>query len=484
VPPPVSAADVDVVAARYTDRAADAARRLGVRVEDVTPLLARAAADAIDAAATPPYPLADQDAVTGRWFREVRTAAARDRSLRALPPRRGLDPREARLEDALAGLDERRMLALLFRDSYDLPWPAVATALGLSEGDAATVVAEARVRLLDALGEDSGDPLSGHPSIAGVGFGTLGRLADGQPEADDPQLPVRQRHVEGCATCSSFIDAQQRAHRALAGLAVRGLSEADREEVIEQVGARAASVLPATLAGAVVIRTATEPRERPPLLLLLGIGALLALLLGIGLGALLSRKHAPANRQAVVTPLLTTAPPFATDPPKPSPTASSALPTPSALPSPTPIATAAPTPSPTPSPTPRARPTATTAAPTTSAAAPVVTTVAPSSTAAAPTTTAAPSTSAAATPALTLAPSSGPSLQMITVSGTGFTPTKDVTVTYGQAAVGAQATNTATVGSDGSFTTTVQASGAPGQHTVSAMDTGGASTSASFTQTS
>lgn len=491
----VSADLLATVVETYADRVCDMTRRLGCPPEQVVGVVERSGLALVELCAGTPDQVVD---VAGRWFADTRALAVRARGDAAAlgfasPPGADAGPlagdgATASLEAALATLDERRRLALLLRDSYDLPPLAVAVALGLSVADAQTVVAEARLRLLETRDAGTAPTLAGHVQVAGVGLGTLGALADGSAdrldETQDPTLTARRRHVGSCSSCAAVLDAQTRARTAMAGLPVLARPEEEREPLLDHVIARGDAVLPTEAQAATAGMVDAPGRRR--LGPLIGVALAIAAVLGIAVGALSAGKGSGSPAVAPpptvpAVPATPTATPTQTATPSDS-TSTSAGDFPSATASPTPSsapasASAAPTAaSPTPSrppsrsPTPSRRPNPSQSPSRSPSRSPTRS----SPPAAAPATTAPPPTSPAATGArLMLAPDHGATGSVFAVQGSGFTPGATVAITYaGSPAPSAVADGT------GSFATSVAATGALGPNAVTASD--GTNTASSF----
>jgi len=497
----VSADLLATVVETYADRVCDMTRRLGCPPEQVAGVVERSGLALVELCARTPDQVVD---VAGRWFADTRALAVRASGDAAAlgvaalgvaalgvasPPGADAGPlagdgATASLEAALATLDERRRLALLLRDSYDLPPLAVAVALGLSVADAQTVVAEARLRLLETRDAAAAPTLAGHVQVAGVGLGTLGALADGSAdrldETQDPTLTARRRHVGSCSSCAAVLDAQTRARTAMARLPVLARPEEEREPLLDHLIARGDAVLPTEAQPATAGMVDAPGRRR--LGPLIGVALAIAAVLGIAVGALSAGNGSgspavapPPTLPAV--PATPTATPTQTATPSTS-TSTSAGDFPSATASPThssaptsasaPPTAASPTPSrpPSRSPTPSRRPNP--------SQSPSRSPTRSSPPATAPATTAPPPTSPAATGArLLLAPDHGATGSLFAVQGSGFTPGATVAITYaGSPAPSAVADGT------GSFATSVAATGALGPNAVTASD--GTNTASSF----
>jgi hypothetical protein len=468
----VSRETVAAVVQRCADRVSDLARRLGASPDQARMVVERAAAALIDEAATRPRELGD---LAGRWFRDVRALVAglRAEGLLADPvtSRRRAKTPEEQLEKALVTLDERRVVALLLRDSYDLPLASVAAGLGLSVTDGATVVAEARLRLLEVLEAQPAPTLAGHPAVAGISFGSLGRHADGSLGMEDAQFAARQRHVQTCAMCAGFVDAQRRARRSVAGLRVNALADGDHEELVERMTMLAAQRLPTQQELQALLASVRDSSQGPSLRLVGVLAGLTAVLLGTLLGVATADRGGTGGNPSVAAAgpsVALTGPsdsPSPSAPPSPSASVTSSV-TASATvrASVTPSRLATPTRRPSPSRIPSLTPTS---APVTSRA---------------PHSSSVPNTVPAG---ISLSPTSGPNNSTVTVTGRGFRPGATVTVTYSSSLGLVQSTNRATVGEDGTFSTSIVAadpSGIPGPHNVNASD-GARSASATFTAT-
>jgi DNA-directed RNA polymerase specialized sigma24 family protein len=456
-----SADGVSALVARLADRAADLVLRTGVAPERAGRLVETSAMTLVTALATDPSSVADP---AGVWFATLHADAVRARD--ADPPRpppahrrttrhhvggaAEADPASA-VEQAFARLDERRALALLLRDSYDLPWASIGPALGVSEQDGVTVVAEARQQLLQALDGTESVQLAAHGALSGISYATLAQLADADAvEQHDPLGVARAQHVRGCTRCAEFIAAQRAARRALAALPVRALPDVEHERIVRAVEERATSLLPS----AASLQSQAEA-ARPPSLLLSVLLLAGAAAVGVTIGALVAHD---AHDSAVAAPVV------ASSAASPS-TAPPASATPSATPSTSPSVSASPASSPT------------------ALAAPSRT--APTSTrtsrAVVPPPTSGPA-SQAVPAAITLSPTGGPAGTVITVSGVGFTPGDTVTVTYRHGLIGSSS-STATVAADGTFVAQVTANDTlAGSHLVTARDQHGISASSTFEQ--
>jgi hypothetical protein len=329
---------------------------------------------------------------------------------------------------------------------------SIGPALGLSETDGVTVVAEARQQLLHALDGSEPVQLAAHGALSGISYGTLARLADADAiDQHDPLGVARSQHVRGCARCGAFVLAQRAARRAVTALPVRALPDVEHDRIVRAVQSHAASLLPS----AASLQTQAEA-PRPPSLLLAALLLIGAAGVGVTVGALVA--HRPHPPTVTIGPVVSVGPSTSASPtPGPSRSASaSASPSVSASPTASATASAAATPSRRPS------------------------TVRSPSAVAPPASSPPPSQPVAA--AITLSPTGGPSGTVITVSGVGFTPGDQVTVTYRHGLIGSSSSS-ASVGPDGTFTATVTANDTfAGTHLVTARDQHGLSASTSFEQ--
>src|SRR5688572_4688922 len=175
---------------------------------------------------------------------------------------------------------------LLLRDSYDLPATSVGAALGTDEAGALELVGRARLAFLPLVDAVPALSVPAHQSD----LGALARIGEGGPVA--ARDATVRRHALSCDSCRELTDGQQRAHLLLSGLTVIALPEADRVGVLSRVEDQAYAVLP-TAAGLVAFEEEEywedddEPRLLSPLLVLLAL--VVAGMLGIGLGLLLTR---------------------------------------------------------------------------------------------------------------------------------------------------------------------------------------------------
>ena len=443
--PGVSSEDLLAAVRVHLDRVHDAVRRLGCEPEPAVEVVEASAVDLVEVVAARPETV--EDAV-GWWFARARALGRRVATRADLPLGGGVlavDEDQQVLAEALDALPERERVALLLRDSYDLPPASVGAALGTDADGAMELVGRARLAFLPLVDDEPPPAVPAHQGD----LGALARLAEATPVA--ARDATARRHALSCVACRSVTDGQQRAHLLLTGLTVVAMPEADRAGVLSRVEEVATGLLPsnADLVLAGELEEWEEDDEPPrlfsPLLVLLAL--VLAVLGGLGVGLLVSRDGGP-DRLAGADGSLPPGLDLASPPPPPARTLASP-------------------------------PTVQTAPPETTVF------VIP------PPTQAPPSPAAVATPAgptdplsLTLSPDTGPNGQEVEVSGKGFAPETEVRIDYLDTAgspTGSQAVVTTDVA--GRFTTTIAAfdpSAVPGPHEVVATD--GASTArATFT---
>ena len=425
-------ADELVAAVRvHGDRVHDAVRRVGCAPQAAVDVVHASATELVDAVATEPEVV--QDAV-GWWFARAWSLGHSEATRSDVPVGAGLlagDDEQGAVAHALDALPDQDRLALLLRDSYDLPEQSVATALGTSADEAMARIARARLALLPLLG------LAAPAVPAHVeDLGALARLGEPRPVA--ARDARARRHAEGCLECSDVLEAQSRVSRRLAGLSVVALPPAARAAVLADVDARAHDLLPG---GAPPLpgtwsEDGERPRREPRLSPLVALASLLlAALVGAATGRALAEQDEPVRRvggEVTLPPGVSFA--------SPPPSADASPPSPPTVPPqrprtsvfvvpPPPLPTPTPTPTPTPSPTPSRTP-----------------------------------------PALALSPQSGPNGTAVTVSGVGFDPGQQVRVAYlgvdGEP-TGSQAL--AAADAEGRFSTGLAAqdpAGEPGPHEI------------------
>ena len=438
-PAPVGVSAEDVVAAVrvHADRVHDAVRRIGCDPDAAVQVVEESAVDLVEVVAARPETV--EDAV-GWWFARARALGRRVATRSAeLPIGHGVlavDEDQEVLAEALEELPERERVALLLRDSYDLPATSVGAALGTDADGAMELVGRARLSFLPLVDDEPAPQVPAHVGDLG-GLARIGQ--GGQVAARDA---TTRRHALSCDGCRTLTDAQQRAHLLLTGLTVVALPERDRAGVLARVEERAYDVLPTSASLLREVETEEEywddeeePRLFSPLLALLSL--VVAVLLGLGIGLLLSRSggvgsllaggRAPADVELLVPP--SQAPEVLVSPPTieaPRPRTTVFVIPPSPPPPP-------PEPSPEPSPPPAQDPVG-----------------------------------------LTVDPASGPNGALLTVSGTGFTPGAEVSLVYLDP-TGADTGSRSVVTADarGRFTgelTAQDPNNLPGRHTIQASD--------------
>lgn len=434
VPTGVAAEDLVAAIRVHADRVHDAVRRIGCDADAAVQVVEESAVDLVEVVAARPETVDD---AVGWWFARARALGRRVATRSADLPLGGgvlsVDEDQQILAEALDELPERERVALLLRDSYDLPATSVGAALGTDEHGAMEVVGRARLAFLPLVDDEPALAVPAHQAD----LGALARIGEGGPVA--ARDATVRRHALSCDACREITDGQQRAHQLLSGLTVIALPEADRVGVLSRVEAQAYAVLPS--AAALVADDEAEdywdddeePRLLSPLLVLLAL--VVAGMLGLGLGILLSRTggvgallgdtgRAAEDVQLVQPP--SRPPQVLVSPPvvqAPAPQTSVFVIPPS------------PSPSPTPSPSP----------------APAVDPL-----------------------TLTVDPTSGPNGATLTVNGTGWTPGGEVLVEYLDP-TGTPTGSQSVVVADarGRFTGEITAqdpNNLPGRHTIRASD--------------
>ncbi len=427
----VSAEDVLAAVRVHADRVHDAVRRLGCDPRAAAEVVETSALDLVDAVATRPETVPD---AVGWWFGRARALAVRVAARTPDLPLGGgvlsVDEDQEVLAEALDQLPEPERFVLLLRDSYDLPAGSVAAALGTDAAEAMERVGRARLALLPLVDDEPALAVPDHQSDVGA----LARIGEGGPVA--ARDATTRRHALSCEACRGLTDAQQRAHLLLTGLTVVALPEAQRGGVLARVGTAAQAALPTNAELPVPYQDErwdddVEPRSFSLLLVLLLL--LVAGLLGVGLGLLLTQTGGDETTSAGTLPedaqLIS--------PPPPTPSATVSPPT---LQFPAPRTTVFVIPPPSPPP-PSPEPTV----------APVPEPL-----------------------GITIDPTSGPNGEQLTVSGTGWTPGVEVALEYVDPAgrpTGSQSLVTADA--RGRFTAELAAldpENLPGPHVVRAGD--------------
>ena len=391
----VAAEDLAAAVRVHADRVHDAVRRLGCDSAAAAQVVEESALDLVEVVADRPETV--EDAV-GWWFARARALGRRVASRSDdLPLGSGVlsvDEDQEILAESLEQLPERERVALLLRDSYDLPAVSVGAALGTDADGAMELVGRARLALLPLVDDEPAPAVPAH-----VGnLAALARIAEGGPIA--ARDATTRRHALSCAGCRTLTDALQRAHLLLTGLTVVALPERERAALLARVDEQVFSVLPRR-SDVVAVEDGTEqewdddeedPRLFSPLLALLSL--VLAVLVGLGVGLLLSREGGLSSLVASgVGPDLDVV--LVT--PEPLPTEQILSPPPLQAPQPRTSVYVIPPPPPPPPPPPAPEPT--------------------------PTPTAEPLT-------LTVSPQSGPNGAELTVSGTGWDPGQAILLQY------------------------------------------------------
>jgi DNA-directed RNA polymerase specialized sigma24 family protein len=296
--PGVPAEDLLSVLRVHADRVHDAVRRFGVDAATAVDVVEASGLALVDTVAERPQDVAD---AAGWWFAEARRLSAQARAARPdLPLGGGLlsaDEDQLVLAECLAGLPEDERLAVLVRDAYRLPWSVVAGALQVDEERAAQVVARARVHAVPLLDDEPAPPVASHAGLA-----ELARLGEAGPVA--PRDATAQRHTKACSSCAAVTTSQGRVSLLLSGLAVVALPAETRPVLLDAVEGEALRKLPAAAALELTDDEwdayQDEQRLLPPVLAVLGV--LLAVLLGAGVGYLLSRGPGTGEADAGVLP--------------------------------------------------------------------------------------------------------------------------------------------------------------------------------------
>lgn len=301
--PLVSAEDYVAAVASYADRAHDLARRAGCAPPAASEVVETAALDLLEALAARPETVGE---IAGWLLGRTAALAARVGSHPGFDADPGAaargvlasGPDQLRLAAAVASLAAPERLAVLLRDGYDLPFTAVAVALGRSPAAATALVARGRERLA-----------ASYAGAAGAGPDAGWRLA--------------------------------------AALPVVALPDDERDGMLARVGERAAGVLPSPEEVLLAVEVA---RGRPVLapglvaavILLAVLGGVLTAALTFGGGGMRTVELTPSPPPMLV-------PTSAAGPGGGSPSAST-TPSASATPS-TPGSPTRPAPADTPSPT-------------------------------------------------------------------------------------------------------------------------------------
>jgi DNA-directed RNA polymerase specialized sigma24 family protein len=419
----------------HADRVHDGVRRLGCDPVAAVEVVEESALDLVDAVASRPQTV--EDAV-GWWFARARALGRKVVSRSADLPLGGgvlaVDDDQQVLAEALDQLPEASRWALLLRDSYDLPATSVGAALGVDADTAMELVARARLEFLPLVDDEPAPPVPTHQGS----LGSLARIAEGGPVAAEDA--AARRHALSCESCRMLTDGLQRAHLLLTGVAVAALPADERSALLGRVEDAAYAALPtaAALQAEQEAWLLEEDDDEPPRLfspLLVLLSLVLAVLLGIGAGLVLSR----AGGVGALVGGGGTAPEDVVllQPPSPPP---QPLVSPPPVVQPLPRTTVFLVPPPQPSPPPPSPRPSPTAQPLT----------------------------------LTVDPEAGPDGATLSVSGTGWTPGATVLLEYlDPTGTPTGSESTVTVASDGTFTGTLVAedpNDLPGEHVVRASD--------------
>ncbi|MEX2290693.1 MAG: hypothetical protein WD794_10240 [Mycobacteriales bacterium] len=284
----VSAEDLLAAVRVHADRVHDAVRRLGCDPATAVEVVETSALDLVEAVARRPETVAD---AVGWWFAQAlslgRRVAGRGRDLPLGGGVLAVDEDQEILAAALDQLPDRERVALLLRDSYDLPAVSVGAALNLDADEAMELVGRARLAFLPLVDDEPAPAVPAHQHDVAA----LARIGQGMQTA--ARDATTRRHALSCDECRSVTDAQQRAHLLLTGLTVAALPEGERAAVLNRVESSTYAALPthAALLAAEQDEQWEDEEEEPrlfsPLIALLSV--VLAVLLGVGAGLLLTR---------------------------------------------------------------------------------------------------------------------------------------------------------------------------------------------------
>ena len=169
----VSAEELVAAVRVHLDRVHDAVRRLGCERGPAIEVVEASAVDLVEVVAARPETVAD---AVGWWFARASALGRRVATRADLPLGGGVlavDEDQQILSEALDELPERERVALLLRDSYDLPATSVGAALGTSADGAMELVGRARLAFLPLVDDEPAPALPSHAD----GLATLARLA-------------------------------------------------------------------------------------------------------------------------------------------------------------------------------------------------------------------------------------------------------------------------------------------------------------------
>jgi DNA-directed RNA polymerase specialized sigma24 family protein len=301
----VSAEDFVSAVRVYSDRVNDLLRRSGVPAIEALEVCETYALALLDAVVNAPETVID---LAGWWFARVieltseagRTADI-EASTEAISMLAGTSG-EAQVRAALARLADSERTAVLLRDGYDLPAQAVGVALRRGADTAAEVTASGRLNLVAAYDGRRPPNLSGHSGRTTVDLFTLSSLADGT--LDPPRAAPLRRHVSNCAPCEDVLEALAKGRRLAAGLPIIALDDDAREALIDRVSTRAQAVLPSHDE---VLRVVDEDHDPGPAVS--PVLAIVALVLAVSLGvAVAAISRADSSPAAPPTPIHTVLP--------------------------------------------------------------------------------------------------------------------------------------------------------------------------------
>ena len=426
----VSADDFVSAIRVYADRVNDLLRRRGIPAAEAVDIVETHALALLDAVVNAPESVVD---LAGWWFARAfevtgsarrKSAASDDEAISMLAGTEG----EARVRAALAKLSEGQRSAVVLRDAYDLPPAAVGVALRRGGETSAELTAEGRLALVEIYDGKPSPDLSGHSGRTTVDVVSLSQLAGDALEG--PRAAPLRRHVANCASCEDMLETLARGRRLAAGLPIIAMDDEAREALIERIAARASLALPSHDA---VLRAVDEDHDPGPPVspVIAGIALILAIALGIAVGAISRSGHSLGPLASSPAPSLEPVTPSFSVSPSPKHTKSA---TPTETPSSLPLPTLSTEPSNTP-------------------------------------------TQINAHPALALSPAQGRSGTDILVTGTGWEPGSRVYVSYA-----GKPQSSARVRSDGTFSASVIANAfLPGQRRVTVTN-GDQSAAATFVQ--
>lgn len=320
----VSADDLVSAVRVYADRVNDLLRRGGITALEAIEVAETHAQALLDAVVTEPETVID---LAGWWFaRSIEFVTHGGVATQNETPEQPTSMLagtlgEAEVRAALESLPESERSAVMLRDGYDLPEPAVGVALHRGLESAAGLTTAARLHLVAAYDQRPVPTLSGHTGRMTVDLVTLSRLADGTLES--PRAVALRRHAASCPACEDAIEMLAKGRRLAAGLPILAMDDDAREALIRRVSARADASLPSHDE---VLRAVDEDTDPGPVIspVLVIAAMVLAVLIGVGIAKL---NHS-ANTPTVPPP----APSVTIEPPGATPAATTPLTTPDAVP--------------------------------------------------------------------------------------------------------------------------------------------------------